>query len=422
MGEDNVRAMREQVRQLQEQGWIEPSWAPWGSPVLFVPKKEKVFRMCGDFRDLNALTLDDSFPLPRVELILHRAGGATIFSKLDLVSGFHQIALTEESKPLTTFCLPEPVEGNSLWRWTVMPFGLKNALPTFQRAMSFALKGCEEFATVYIDDILIFSRTRADHLKHLRRVFECLNQDAYHVRLQKCLFLQEEVEFLGYLLTAQGLQASPNKMEALKAWQPPFAKAKHVKQFLGLVLWYKAFIPHIATIAAPLFPLTSSNKRFKWTEAATATVRTLQKLVTQAPCLARWDPKLPTRVVTDASKVGIGAVLEQKYDTGWRPVSFWSRRLKDPETRYHMTDREWLAVVEAVTRRWKGFLEGRPFLLCSDYMALQRKLTKSGQDPPVTDRQSRWIEALMPFALTFEYIKGKENTVADALSRCSVPA
>ena len=422
VGEDKVRSMREQVQQLQKQGWIEPSMAPWGSPVLFVPKKEKVFRMCGDFRDLNALTLDDSFPLPRVELILHRAGGATIFSTLDLASGFHQIALTEESKPFTTFCLPEPVAGNSLWRWTVMPFGLKNAPPTFQRAMSFALKGCEDFSAVYIDDILIFSRTRADHLKHLQRVFECLDQDSYHVRLQKCLFLQEEVEFLGHRLTEKGLQASPNKIEALQAWQPPFQKAKHVKQFLGSVLWYKSFIPHMATIAAPLFPLTSSTKRFEWSEAATAAVRTLQKLVSQAPCLARWDPALSTRVVTDASKVGIGAVLEQEHDTGWRPVAFWSRRLKDPETRYHTTDREWLAVVEAVTRRWKGFLEGRPFMLCSDHMALQRKLTKSAQDPPVTDRQSRWIEALMPFALTFEYIKGKDNTVADALSRCPVSA
>ena len=116
VGDDKLRSMREQIQQLQKQGWIEPSLAPWGSPVLFVPKKEKVFRMCGDFRDLNALTLDDSFPLPRVEVILHRAGGANVFSKLDLTSGFHQIALTEESKPLTTFCLPEPVEGNSLWR------------------------------------------------------------------------------------------------------------------------------------------------------------------------------------------------------------------------------------------------------------------------------------------------------------------
>ena len=182
--------------------------------------------------------------------------------------------------------------------------------------MSFALKGCEEFSTVYIDDILIFSQTREEHLKHLEKVFKCLDQESYHVRLPKCLFLQKEVEFLGHLLTANGLQASPNKMEALKVWQPPFQKAKHVKQFLVLVLWYKSFIPHMATIAAPLFPLTSTTKRFEWSEAATAAVRTLQQQVSQAPCLARWDPALPTRVVTDASKVGIGAVLEQKHDTG----------------------------------------------------------------------------------------------------------
>ena len=422
VGGEKLQAMKEQVSQLQRQGWIEPSTSPWGAPVLFVPKKEKVFRMCGDFRDLNALTIDDSFPLPRIEVMLHRAGGATIFSKLDLASGFHQISLSEESKPLTTFCLPEPVEGNCLWQWTVMPFGLKNAPPTFQRAMTLALKGCEEFATVYIDDILIFSRTRSEHLQHLRQVFKQLDHEAYHARLTKCLLLKEEVEFLGHCLSAEGLRASPHKMEALAAWQPPFSKAKYVKQFLGLVLWYKAFIPHMATIAAPLFPLTSSKKRFEWSEAATEAVRTLQKQIAQAPCLARWDPILPTRVVTDASKVGIGAVLEQRHEAGWRPVAFWSRRLKDPETRYHTTDREWLAVVEAVSRRWKGFLEGRPFLVCSDHMALERKLTKSSHEPPVTDRQSRWIEALMPFALTFEYIKGQDNTVADALSRCPVAA
>ena len=422
VGGEKRQAMREQVQQLSKQGWIEPALSPWGAPVLFVPKKEKVFRMCGDFRDLNALTVDDLFPLPRVEVMLHRAGGATVFSKLDLASGFHQIALTAESKPLTTFCLPEPVEGNCLWQWTVMPFGLKNAPPTFQRAMTVALKGCEEFAVVYIDDILVFSQTHGEHIDHLRQVLERLEREAYHARLPKCIFLREEVEFLGHRLSSQGLQTSPEKLEALTAWQPPFRKAKHVKQFLGLVLWYKAFIPHLATIAAPLFPLTSSKKRFEWTEAATAAVRALQEKISQAPCLARWETELPTRVVTDASKVGIAAVLEQKHELGWRPVAFWSRRLKDAETRYHTTDREWLAVVEAVSRRWKGFLEGQAFLVCSDHMALERKLLKSSHDPPVTDRQSRWIEALMPFALTFEYIKGENNAVADALSRCPVAA
>ena len=178
----------------------------------------------------------------------------------------------------------------------------------------------------------------------------------------------------------------------------------------------------MATIAAPLFPLTSSKKKFEWTDAATAAVYALQKRISQAPCLARWDSALPTHVVTDASKVGIATVLEQKHDAGWRPVTFWSRRLKDPKTRYHTTDREWLAVVEAVSRRWKGFLEGQSFCVCSDHVALSRKLTKSSHDPPVTDRQSRWIEALMPFSLTFEYIKGRDNTVADALSRCPIAA
>ena len=422
VGGEKLQAMKEQIQQLQQQGWIEPAASPWGAPVLFVPKKEKVFRMCGDFRDLNALTVDDSFPLPRVEVMLHRAGGATVFSKIDLASGFHQIALTEESKPLTAFCLPQPVEGNCLWQWTVMPFGLKNAPPTFQRAMTHALKGCEEFSVVYIDDILVFSKTPEEHLAHLRQVFEKLDREAYHVRLTKCLFRCDEVEFLGHRLSSKGLQTSPIKMEALQAWQPPFLKAKYVKQFLGLVLWYKSFIPHLATIAAPLFPLTSSKKNFEWSEAATAAVRTLQKQITQAPCLARWDPVLPTRVITDASQIGIAAVLEQRHVSGWRPVAFWSRRLKDAETRYHTTDREWLAVVEAVSRRWKGFLEGQAFQVCSDHMALARKLTKSSHDPPVTDRQSRWIEALMPFAITFEYIKGKDNTVADALSRCPVAA
>ena len=303
-----------------------------------------------------------------------------------------------------------------------MPFGLKNAPPTFQRAMTVALKGCEEFAIVYIYDILVFSQTHEEHINHLRQVLERLERESYHARLTKCVFLREEVEFLGHRLSAQGLQTSPAKLEALAAWQPPFRKAKHVKQFLGLVLWYKAFIPHLATIAAPLFPLTSSKTRFEWTAAATAAVRALQKKISQAPCLARWEPELPTRVVTDASKVGIAAVLEQKHGRGWRPVAFWSRRLKDAETRYHTTDREWLAVVEAVSRRWKGFLEGQAFLVCSDHMALSRKLLKSSHDPPITDRQSRWIEALMPFALTFEYIKGEDNTVADALSRCPVAA
>ena len=155
---NKLEAMREQMNELIQHNWVEPSESPWGAPVLFVPKKNGQLRMCIDFRDLNSMTIDDSYPLPRLEILLHRASSATVFSKIDLASGFHQIEMSIESRIMTAFRLPEAVQGSSLWQWKVMPFGLRNAPPTFQRAMSRALVGCEHCAVVYIDDILIFSK------------------------------------------------------------------------------------------------------------------------------------------------------------------------------------------------------------------------------------------------------------------------
>ena len=195
-----------------------------------------------------------------------------------------------------------------------MPFGLKNAPPTFQRAMTIALSGCEEFCVVYLDDILVFSCNPNAHIQHLRRVFQQLKDHGYHVRLGKYDLCKNEVEFLGHKLNSQGLTVSHPKVEALKAWSPPFTKAKQVRQFLGLALWYKTFIPHLATIAVPLFNLVSSTRAFKWNEAATQAIRQIQHQVSQIPCLARWDPNRETRVTTDASAVGLGAVLEQQFD------------------------------------------------------------------------------------------------------------
>ena len=184
-----------------------------------------------------------------------------------------------------------------------------------------------------------------------------------------------------------------------------------------LVMWYKSFIPHISTIAAPLFPLSSSHRKFQWTPEATMAVGALKTAILSAPTLIRFNRDLPVRVTTDASTVGIGAVLEQRMDNEWRPVAFWSRKLKDPETRYSATDLEWLAIVDAVTLVWRHFLEDIPFIIRSDHRALERKLHKSAHDPPISNRQARWIERLMPFALTYEHISGDQNQVADALSR-----
>ena len=413
-----LQAMREQMRELIDKGWVEPSASPWASPILFVPKDGgKKHRMCIDFRDLNALTKKDRFPLPRIDLLLHRSAKAKIFSKIDLASGFHQIEVFPKHRELTAFILPETIDGQSLWEWKVMPFGLVNAPSTFQRAMSVALQGCEGFAVVYIDDILIFSDNREQHLQHLRCVFTALQGQSYHVRLAKCSFLASEVPFLGHILTPEGIKAAEKRYEHIQSFPTPFSTPKQVRSFLGMVMWYRTFIPHVSTLAAPLFPLTSVKKGFKWTPEAEQSVSALKYAMTCTPVLSRYDHDLETRVTTDASTVGIGAVLEQLHDTVWKPLAFWSRKLLDAETRYSATDLEWLAVVEAVSRVWRHLLEDIPFTVRSDHAALARKLSKSAHDPLISPRQARWIERLMPFSITFEYIPGSQNVVPDALSR-----
>ena len=410
--------MREQMRELIDKGWVEPSASPWASPILFVPKDGgKQHRMCIDFRDLNALTKKDRFPLPRIDLLLHRSAKARIFSKIDLASGFHQIEVFPKHRELTAFILPETIDDQSLWEWKVMPFGLVNAPSTFQRAMSVALQGCEGFAVVYIDDILIFSDNREQHLQHLRSVFTALQDQAYHVRLAKCSFLESEVPFLGHILTPDGIKAADKRYEHIQSFPTPFSTPKQVRSFLGMVMWYRTFIPHVSTLAAPLFPLTSVKKGFKWTPEAEQSVSALKHAMTCTPVLSHYDHDLETRVTTDASIAGIGAVLEQLHDTVWKPLAFWSRKLLDAETRYSATDLEWLAVVESVSRVWRHLLEDIPFTVRSDHAALARKLSKSAHDPPITPRQARWIERLMPFSITFKYIPGSQNVVPDALSR-----
>ena len=224
--------------------------------------------------------------------------------------------------------------------------------------------------------------------------------------------------FLGHTLTATGIAAAKKRFDLAGNFPTPFKTPKEVKSFLGMVMWYKSFLSHVATLAAPLFPLTSSKKNtFNWTQEATEAVEALKRALCDTPLLAYFDRSLPTRVTTDASTVGLGAVLEQDHAETWRPVAFWSRKLKDPETRYSTTDLEWLAVVEAVSRVWPHYLEDVPFTLRSDHFALSRKLAKSSHDPPLTPRQSRWIERLMPFPLTFEYLPGADNLIADTLSR-----
>ena len=213
--ESQKNEMREQVSVLLQKGWIRPSSSPWGAPVLLVPKKDGTWRFCVDFRNLNAVTVRDSFPLPRIDDLLHKVGQAGMFSKMDMQSGFHQVPMEEDSIETTAFTLPETVQGSAHFEWIVMPFGLMNAPSTFQRLVSKVLVGCEAFTAAYIDDILIFSKDEAEHEQHLRQVLECLVRRNLRVKLKKCCFFRQQVPFLGHILAKGCVRVEPEKIEAL---------------------------------------------------------------------------------------------------------------------------------------------------------------------------------------------------------------
>ena len=344
--------MREQVIQLLQKGWIRPSSSPWGAPVLLVPKKDGTWRFCVDFRNLNAVTVRDSFPLPRIDDLLHKVGQAKVFSKMDMQSGFHQVPMEEISIETTAFSLPEAVEGSAHYEWIVMPFGLMNAPSTFQRLISKVLVGCESFTAAYIDDVLVFSKDSNEHKQHLDKVLRCLSRHNLRVKLKKCSFFKSEMPFLGHVLSEGKVSVEPEKVEALQRWKRPLTTIKQVRQFLGLASYYRMFVPGFATLVAPLTHMTRKDARVVWTAEAQDAVEKVVAALQQAPSLFVWNSQRKARVTTDASLVGVGALLEQldPTDSQWKPVAYWSRKLLPPQTRYHATDREWLAVVMAVSQ------------------------------------------------------------------------
>ena len=415
--ETQKNEMREQVSVLLRKGWIRPSASPWGAPVLLVPKKDGTWRFCVNFRNLNAVTIRDSYPLPRIDDLLHKVGQAAVFSKMDMQSGFHQVPIEGDAIETTAFSLPEPVEGSSHFEWIVMPFGLMNAPSTFQRLVSRVLVGCEAYTAAYIDDILVFSRDEQQHQQHLKEVLQCLAQHNLRVKLKKCSFYQLEIPFLGHVLSKGSVQVELEKIEALRRWNRPLTTVKQVRQFLGMASYYRTFVPGFATIVAPLTHMTRKDARVVWTAEAQEAVEKVVKALQQAPALATWDSKRKTRVTTDASLVGVGALLEQYDDESsqWKPVAYWSRKLLPPQTRYHATDREWLAVVMAVTQTWWFWLCDRDFILRTDYASLRYLL--QNPSPHLSHRQARWVEKLQRYRFEFVHLKGEANKVADALSR-----
>ena len=413
---DQRAALEQEIAEFRRKGWVRPSQSEWATVPLVVPKKDGKPRVCIDYRDLNAIVEMDAYLLPKIDELLNRLAQAHWFTKMDLCSGYHQIPMDADSVKFTAFRLSPPIEGCSLYEWVVMPMGLAAAPATFQRWMDEALRGLEDRVLVYLDDVLVHSKEKEQHEEDVKQVLQRFREKGMKAKRTKCQFAKEEMAFLGHVVKQGQILIDPEKLQRLGEWEPPLQTIRQVRQLLGFLSYYRAFIPLFAEITAPLSDLLRKTKQMKWTEEATEAMKQAKRALCEACARYAWDPRREDRVTTDASGVGIAATFEQKVPgVGWAPTAFWSRKLSEAERRYSTTDQEWLAVVEAVTRQWRHWLRGRKFILRSDHGALRELLTKKGEH--FSNRQYRWFDRLSDFVFEFQHLAGTLNAAADALSR-----
>jgi len=332
--------------------------------VLFAAKKDGGLRLCIDYRALNKQTIKNCYPLPRIDDIFDNLRSSKIFTTLDLRSGYHQIQMDPASVPLTAFRTRY-----GLFEFLVLPFGLCDASAAFMNVINDVLRPfIDRFVCAYLDDILIYSKTKAEHVAHLRQVLRTLREHKLYAKLSKCEFGRTSVDFLGHIVSPNGFEMEGGKTESIRVWPTPKSK-KDVQSFLGLVNFYRRFVRDMAAIAKPLTDLTG-NVEFAWTEAHEDSFRALKARVACAPVLRSFDPTLPVIVSTDASGCALGAVLEQDDGMGRRPVAFFSQKLNIHEQRYTIRERELLAVVQAI-RHWRCYLHGRSFVVFTDHESLR---------------------------------------------------
>jgi hypothetical protein len=399
-------ALSQQIKEMLEKGWIEPSSSPYGAPVLFVRKKDGSLRLVIDYRALNRLTVKNRYPLPRIDDLLDIIGKAKYFTSLDLTSGYHQILISQEDIEKTAFRTPI-----GHYQWKVLSMGLTNAPSVFQMVMNKVFgdligKG----VVVYMDDILIFSKTREDHLKHIRQVFEILRKEQLYCKLPKCEFMKTEISYLGHIIDEQGVHPDPRKIKVVETWPRP-TNVHELRAFLGMCNYFRRFIKGYAKITYPMTELLRKGVWDKgkdpWLPIHDTSFEVVKHALTTAPVLTHYDPSKPMELICDASKVALGGILLQE----GRPLAYESRKFSPTETRYSTGDRELLAVIHCL-KVWRCYLHGQPFTLVTDH----KPNTYLRSLENWSDRQARWNEKLEHFSYVWEYRRGEDN-IADPLSR-----
>ncbi|GJR07641.1 reverse transcriptase domain-containing protein [Tanacetum coccineum] len=392
-----------QLQELQDKGFIRPSHSPWGAPVLFVKKKDGSLRMCIDYRELNKLTIKNRYPLPRIDDLFDQLQGSRYFSKIDLRSGYHQLRVHEDDIPKTAF---RTRYGH--FEFTVMPFGLTNAPAVFMDLMNRVCKPyLDKFVIVFIDDILIYSKTKEDHEVHLGLVLELLRKEKLYAKFSKCEFWLQEVHFLGHVVNQNGIHVDPSKIEAVKNWKTPTTPSE-IRSFLGLAGYYRRFIANFSKIAKPLTSLTQKNQKYVWGVEQEEAFQTLKNNLCDAPILTLPDGVEDFVVYCDASNQGLGCVLMQR----GKVIAYASRQLKTHEKNYTTHDLELGAVVFAL-KTWRHYLYGTKSVIYTDHKSLQHIFDQK----ELNMRQRRWIELFSDYECEIRYHPGKANVVADALSR-----
>jgi hypothetical protein len=409
MSPTELMELKKQLDFLLEHGYIRPSNSPYGAPVLFAPKKDGGLRLCLDFRGLNNQTPKDKYPLPRDQDIFDQLQGAKYFSTLDALWGYWQIRIAEADVHKTSVRTPL-----GSYEFLVMPFGLTNAPATFQKFMESALRPfLMKFCMVYIDDIIIYSKTAEEHMEHIRLVLEALDKEKIKIKLSKCNFFRTSLDFLGHVISRNGIKPQPKKIEAIQKWPQP-TSVNEVQQFMGMVNYYRRHINNLANMSAPLTDITEDKGPFapQWTSECTKGFQAIKDYMSVDMLLAIPNMALPFTVQTDASRVAIGGSLHQTIDGEDRPVAFESKKLQETQRNWPTHERELYAIYYCV-KTWRHYLQGSPISLTSDH----KPLLEIRKQKQLSDKQARWVSYLESFDYNITYKAGELLIGPDALSR-----
>jgi transposase InsO family protein len=417
MSPAELKALDKYINDALAKGWIRESQSPAGAPILFVPKKSGELRLCVDYRGLNAITVKNRYPLPLASELLDRLGGSVVFSKIDLRNAYHRIRIREGDEWKTAF---RTRYGH--FEYLVLPFGLTNAPATFQAYINRALRGLvDDFCIVYLDDILIFSKSEEEHYQHLELVIERLRRAELYANPKKCEFFKAELEYLGFLVNENGLRMDPSRIETISDWRShPPKTYRDIQVFIGFCNFYRRFIYNFAGIARPLHLLLRGMKKGRkpgliadnWQAPQQEAFERLIDAFISAPVLRHYDPDRKLRMETDASGSAYAGILSQKWEDGWHPIAYFSRKFSGPELNYPIYDKELMAIVMSF-RQWRHYLEGVSEIeVWSDHENLKRFMSQT----VLNGRQARWLIQLAPYDFTIHYRRGSLNP-ADGPSR-----